>query len=456
MRSARCLLPRRPYNLADNESENIAGIFRSVDGGASWSQVADGLGADCLQGCRVTMLKADPAISGMLYAGTYDGRIYKSTDAGETWQDIVGIWPVQEDYSEITDIAISPDNPDQIFVGTPSGVFKSTDGGESWSAKNRGMNVHLVSAVAIDPMDASTLYAGTRDAGAFKSTNGGKDWRSINRGATWSEITALAIDPRDTSILYAGDISGSFHKTTDGGENWHMLWDGYHGPACCPIWGLEFLPTLVSSGTDALALYSYGFSGLSKTVDSGDTWAQLDPDPNDSILALAVNPKTPSTLYALGRGTGYKSIDGGQTWHHLDQLPNPTYAVFSAVEIDPGTPTTLYVSGENIDSPGGVYKSTDGGESWNLASSGIATPSVFDLAINPVQSSIIYATAENSVYKSVNGGVDWYDIGRGMSDFIALDLLIDPIDPNVVYAATSGAGILKSRQSDVRLYLPII
>jgi photosystem II stability/assembly factor-like uncharacterized protein len=440
----------------DNE---IAGIVKSVDGGKSWNQVAEGLGTDCMNGCKLVLLRADPTIPGTIYAGTIDGRIYKSTDGGESWQNISGVWPVQEVFSKITAIAISPEDSDQIFVGTPSGVFRSTDGGENWGAKNHGMNAHLITAMVIDPVDNSTLYVGTREAGAFKSTDGGTNWRSINRGASWFYITALAIDPEDTNTLYGGDVIGSFHKTTDGGDNWNMLRDGYRGGGlCCPTWGLEFLPSPASARTGAFALYEYGITGLSRTLDGANTWVFLDPDPNDSILALAVDPKTPSTLYALGSGPGYKSIDGGLTWHHLDQLPRPLYyrPPFAAVEIDPGTPTTLYVSGPYEDSPGGIYKSTDGGESWNLASAGIASPLVFDLAINPAQPSIIYAAAESGVYKSVNGGIDWYDIGRGMSDFIAVELQIDPIDPNVVYAATRGGGVLKSRQSDVQLYLPVI
>jgi len=109
----------------------------------------------------------------------------------------------------ISALAIDPATPTTLYAGTfLAGVFKSTNGGESWSAANTGLINTYVYALAIDPKTPTTLYAGTYGGGVFKSTNGGESWSAVNTGLISTYISDLEIDPKTPTILYAGTFGG--------------------------------------------------------------------------------------------------------------------------------------------------------------------------------------------------------------------------------------------------------
>jgi photosystem II stability/assembly factor-like uncharacterized protein len=191
-------------------------------------------------------LLVDPATPATLYAGTYGGGIFKSTDSGGNW-DIVNAGLVSDWGTWVTALAIDPVTPTILYAGTDGGLFKSTDGGGNWDKVNTASTAippesingarekiasrSLVSiaanppghslwmnALVIDPAMPTTLYAGTT-GGVLKSRNAGETW---NAGLTEQYVTTLAIDPASPTTLYAGTLNGVF-KSTDGGETWHAV-----------------------------------------------------------------------------------------------------------------------------------------------------------------------------------------------------------------------------------------
>src|SRR5262249_24324237 len=126
----------------------------------------------------------------------------------------------------IRSLALDPGQPTTLYAGTDDGVFKSVNGGVSWSAAINGLDDTWVLAVAVDPSNSSTLYAGTSSfGGVFKSSNGGASWAEMNVGLSTGSVSALAIDPLPPRTLYAG-TSGAFgglvfiFKSIDGGGSW--------------------------------------------------------------------------------------------------------------------------------------------------------------------------------------------------------------------------------------------
>jgi photosystem II stability/assembly factor-like uncharacterized protein len=119
---------------------------------------------------------------------------------------------------EVKALAIDPSTPATLYAGTFfGGVFKSTNGGTSWTAINSGLTITSVYALAIDPSTPAMLYAGT-DGGVFKSTNGGTSWAAVNSGLpTNAFVYALTIDPSNPATLYAGTVGGGVFKSTNGG-----------------------------------------------------------------------------------------------------------------------------------------------------------------------------------------------------------------------------------------------
>ena len=132
----------------------------------------------------------------------------------------VGVWTTHgPDGASVRAVAVDPANPATVYAGTASGgVFKSTNGGASWSAANSGLASTGVAALAIDPSSTATLYAaGGDEGGVFKSTDGGARWAAINSGLSATSTRALAIDPSTPTTLYVGTDVGVF-KSTDGGR----------------------------------------------------------------------------------------------------------------------------------------------------------------------------------------------------------------------------------------------
>ena len=255
---------------------------------------------------------------------------------------------------------IDPTNPDTVYVavfGTSAdGVYKSTDGGTSWS--DSGLFSTPVLTLAIDPVEPSTLYAGTGE-GVFKSIDDGQSWVATNSGLRDSEIIddvpgyvvlSLAIDPSDSETIYAGTFGNGVFKSTDAGASWVPF----------------------NSGLPALAV--------------------LRSPP--VVTCLIVDPSNPATIYAgISAGSAsdgifkstnvgvFRSTNGGQRWDPLNVDRKfdrkPTHVL--ALAIDPTSPATVFAGSFGR----GVFKSTNQGESWTAVNSGLTAAMVLALAIDP-------------------------------------------------------------------------
>jgi photosystem II stability/assembly factor-like uncharacterized protein len=246
--------------------------------------------------------------------------------------------------------------------------------------------------LAVDPVTPTTIYAGTL-YGLFKSTNSGDVWSAT--GLT-TGVSAFAIDPATPRTLYAG------------------------------------------SGR------------LLKSIDGGDTWRVADTDPAfaDGVSALAIDPSVTSTIYAGLVGCGFfdcggvvfKSTDGGSTWNRTGLSHTA-----DALAIDPQVPGTIYAGatdcsfGRGGGCSGGVFKSTDGGVSWD--STGLDVLHAQTLAIDPVEPRHIYVgTALDGAFRSEDGGVTWTPLNTGLTNPNVLALVIDPIPAGAGLGTRGGAG----------------
>ena len=186
------------------------GLYKSTNGADTWVAQNNGLGGSN----RVNEIVIDPTNPAIIYLGTRFG-MYKSTNGGAQWSPInngaLGGFPVPQ----ITALAIDPLNPATLYAGTfnhPHLLFKTTDGGASWSVSEAGLPLVLgtaVNALAIDPVTPATVYAATTGGGIFKSTNSGANWTASNTGVPSTSINAVAIDRNAPSIVFAGANIGN-------------------------------------------------------------------------------------------------------------------------------------------------------------------------------------------------------------------------------------------------------
>jgi len=280
-------------------------------------------------------------------------------------------------------VAVDPLIPGTLYAGTnEAGLFKSSDGGETWVAVNNGL--------AIDPQLSSTLYATILGAGIFKSVDGGSTWSAAQTGIPPSvrmSVLALAIDPQTPMTLYAGTNGDNLFKTTDGGNFWTRS-----GPVNTQALAIDpQTPTTIYAGTDR---------DLFKSTDGGVTWGALQTGLRANwVSALAIDPSEPRTVYLATRSFEtspphhplLKSTDGGATWSDSNNgLPE---SMLRAVAIDPRNPSILYAGNPG----GGVFKSSDGGTTWSAMNEGLTSLFVIALALDP-QAATIYAGTENGVF----------------------------------------------------------
>jgi photosystem II stability/assembly factor-like uncharacterized protein len=174
-----------------------------------------------------------------------------------------------------------------------------------------------ISAVVIDPQNPRTVYAATQGNGVFKSADGGASWSSASDGLPGPFVITLVMNPQNTNTLYALMNGYGVYKTTDGGTNWNPAGSGL--PPCCFGVDLLELPTLVIDPQHPDTLYTApSYSGVYKTTDGGANWVAVNsglPGNSGNITSLAIDPQNPNTVYAMG-GLGSYYLGGALTTAH--------------------------------------------------------------------------------------------------------------------------------------------
>ena len=246
-------------------------------------------------------------------------------------------------YPFIYDLVIDPMNPATLYAGS---VYKSTNAGATWS--HSGLYTTTL-ALAIDHMNPATLYAGTSYLGVYKSADSGGSWSTSNTGLTDTYISELVIDPANPATIYAGTYGGSgVFKSVNGGASWKVSNTGLTQP------GVNVM-AIDPSNVDTI--YAGTYSSLFKSVDGGASWSDTGI-PNGGVIGLAIDPVTSATVYAGTYGRVYKTSIGGVSWNATGGgLPT---VVVTALAIDPTNPATIYAGMGG----GGVFKSVNGGASW--------------------------------------------------------------------------------------------
>jgi photosystem II stability/assembly factor-like uncharacterized protein len=294
-----------------------------------------------------------------------------------------------------------------------------------------GLPVQIVWALAIDPVTPSTLYVGTQ-TGLFKST----DW-GVSGGASQSGLTpliayTLAVDPTAPSTVYVGGETGILKSVDDGGS-WTLVTDTLPDVR---VWSLLVVPgsSAILAGTDG---------GIFRSTDGGATWTQGNPTP--TTFAFAIDPNSPSPVYAVG-GTGpslnqlngvvCRSADGGMTWEIYGGDTGTFPPAFNAAVVNPPSSTSPLIIGTEA----GIWGTYVGGHGGLhlVTIGGLASRRVFAVAEDPASRSIVYAGTDGGLFKSTDGGMTFgTQVTNGLTAPRIFALLFDPASPSTFYAGTS-------------------
>jgi photosystem II stability/assembly factor-like uncharacterized protein len=340
------------------------------------------------------------------YAGYAGGGVWKTTDAGQTWVPIFDSQPV----SAVGALAVAASDPRVIYVGTGqieerydmgtgSGVYRSSDGGQSWRAAGLEDTRHI-GAVYVDPRNADIvlvaaighLYGSNEQRGVFRSSDGGQSWsRTLYVGSDTGAVD-IAGDPTDPDHIYAS------------------TWKDRHWP-----WLSYFMPSMGPT------------SGIHESHDNGKTWARVPgkglPAGDIGRIGLAVGHTAAGTrVYAsvtAEHGGGlYRSDDGGANWIRVNEARSVVNSYFSRMTLDPRDANTIYLTGQSI------KKSTDGGKTFTVVRGSPGGDDYHYLWINPKHPERMITASDQGSVISVTGGAtwsSWYNAPTGQFYYLATD-----------------------------------
>jgi uncharacterized protein (TIGR03437 family) len=317
-----------------------------------------------------------------------------------------------------------------------STIYASSNAASQWNASGNsgnGLNATRVHDLAIHPSTTTTLYAAT-DRGVWKSVNSAAQWTRAGEATLSGIIQGIYIDPGSASRVYAITSTGTLFRSNNGGDTWQVL-------------SLTTVSQLTISAANPANVYAVAAQGLSRSTDNGDTWTQiLSPNQYGEISTAVSDPATPTTLYVgANRGTAsavYKSTDGGTTWQPATiGLISGAASRYNRLVISPGNPATLLIHvTPDVSFPfEQVYKTTNGGSSWQSLQQSFPSP-IRDIEIDPTSPTAFYvATNGSGIYKSTDGGSTWVTVNNGLANSEVLSIVINPTNAANVYAGTDSS-----------------
>jgi photosystem II stability/assembly factor-like uncharacterized protein len=297
-------------------------------------------------------------------------------------------------------IQLHPKNPDIIYVATNDYIYKTRDGGQTWTNLSQGMSHSRVISMAIDPAYPATVYAGTKGDAVYKSYDGGQRWISQRAGlddvTISSVVNQFVFDPADNTHLFVATTMGVF-ETKNAGDSWTKRMDGMK----------EVL----------------------------------------MVVTLGLDPTRPAILYAGTSGGAYKSVDQAGHWEKVnnglvspDIIKSSRALSVTAVLVDPFEPDTVYAS-----TLAGLYKTTNGGQVWVRIGQSLQDQMLFSMILDRTKQGVIYLGGREGVHRSVDGGATWSTLNTGLATLNIRSLVQSPTDPDMFYAGTNGSGLYRSK-----------
>jgi photosystem II stability/assembly factor-like uncharacterized protein len=438
----------------------LNGVFQSDDRAASWRQSG-------LAGQSIAQIVASPDAT--LVLATASGILYGSRDAGATWAPVPGLPP------SVTQLAIDPRQPSTVYVGVDNAaIWRSTDAGSSWqylSATPGGWGPIVFAfdsrAIHVWAFDTSdNLYK------LYKSSDGGVSWATVSSPIPYPTTLAAGVA---SGFVYTGGV-GSFCRSADSATNWTCSqFPGFptrivevsgDGPGAAPhilaategrvyvsrdggaTWtrasgelASVWVVTVASDASGSLALAGTE-TQVFRSQDRGDSWTPASAGLRSSwITALAVDPQDSSKVWAAAEGFAgspksglFRSADAGQSWSLSNgpALPTPSTGspTVSALLIGPGHPSTVYAGGaEGL----AVYRSDDDGEHWT-SSMFPGGNSVRALALDPGSPDRVWAASSGGLFRSDDGARSWTSPPAVAQEIYSI--LSDAKRPGTIYAGS--------------------
>jgi len=381
-----------------------AGVWKSGDGGTTWSRASSGIVPPNITGLSIT------AEGLTAFAATAAGP-YISRNSGQDWgiYQTLGIT-----FSSAIDIV----NPLRVFLGGENGkLLYSSDGGQAFALMNKGLPTDGITWIRVIPFHETYLIT---SAGALYVLDAGKSqWRLLFQRAG-AQAYAMDADPREPNVLLLATFDGVY-KSTDAGANWSKL-AGYTGPA------FSMFADILEPGT----FYAGGLGKVARSTDRGESWREFGTGLGQGPVTGVIKAGDQVLAAVFDQGV-YRTGAGGDAWQKAPVLPSQGVTVLTSALNEP----RLILAGTTTD---GIFRSTDGGATWSRAENGLSL-FVRGLGGDATGSTLYAGALLGGLFRSDDGGANWSS--AGLRDRNIFDIKAHPVDPNTVYAGTS-IGISRS------------
>ena len=424
-----------------------------------------------MRGGRTRAVAGVPSEPNVFYIGAVNGGVWKTRDAGRTWQPIFDGQPTQS----VGAIAIAPSDPNIIYVASGeglrrpdlsvgNGIYRSADGGRTWT--HGGLtDGQQIPEVAVDPRDPNRLFAAVlghpygpnEERGIYRSRDGGVTWERVLYKDADTGGSAVALDPAHPDVVYAAlwqsrlgpwedknefeGTNGGLFKSTDGGTTWKRLGGGLPDNLTQINFSIAAsAPQRIYAvaGTTEPGEYSSAAGlGVYRSDDAGEHWARITTDPRASLrigggdlTVLRADPTNADVVYSMGLVT-MRSVDGGKTWTPLRGAPGGDD--YQNMWISPSDSRVLALVADQ-----GAVITVNGGESW---SSWLNQPTaqLYHVSATPTFPYQVCAGQQESgsvciATRGNDGSItahDWHPVGVIEYGYVAPD----PLDPDVIYGA---------------------
>jgi photosystem II stability/assembly factor-like uncharacterized protein len=448
----------------DADPQADSGVYKSTDDGVSWDQVVTGL-----TNLDIQTLSLSPAYitDTTLFAGTYGGGLFVSTNGGSMW--VATSLAIKEVLASVLSPHYTTDHT--IFVTTSKdGVYKSTDGGASWhSTAPIGRPLALQAEDHFLHIALSPTYGG-EDRGVFMGAHEGF-WKSENDGDVWKYgdvlpsrlVRSLEVVENGNGLsVFASSYGGGVMRALDGGHSWEAKNTGLHSEFPHPL-----VVSPYSSDVPVTQMVITGiYNGIEISEDQGESWdRKFVPDftSRSFVRALALSPDSTYmnghtiTIFAgnntveagFGSGGVFKSTDAGEHWTQV--LTAPIYSLAVSPDYSPEVSGVVLAGSMEtegrLDLPG-LWRSMDQGESWIAYDLNQPYDYVVTIAFSPAYTddhTIFVGTAYHGVYSTTNSGEDWEQIAGTVGHSVT-DLVLSPNfeRDGMLYYGTMGDGLRKS------------
>jgi photosystem II stability/assembly factor-like uncharacterized protein len=409
------------------------------------------------------VVESDPSI---VYAATASGGLWKTTNAGTTWEPIFD----NEAVSTIGDVTVAPSDPNIVWVGTGepnnrqssswgNGVYRSTDGGKTW--QHLGLaETHHIGRIVVHPRNPNVAYVAavgrlwgpSRERGVYKTTDGGRTWTNVLFINEDTGVVDIAMDHVSPDTLYAaayqrrrtvfgfngGGPHGGLYKTIDGGATWKKLTNGLPSAEKGDI-GRIGVNVYRGNPDIVYALVEHAEGGTFRSDDRGETWTKMSStNPRPMYYSkIHIDPNNDLRIWVLGAQMFY-SEDGGRNFR--TNRVQRIHGDYHAFWINPANSNHMMVG-----SDGGIHWSWDAGRTWDFVNT-IALGQFYEVGFDfrdpynicgGLQDNGSWCGPSRTLWQTGATNDEWFRVGGGDGFYVQ----IDPTDPNIVYSESQDGNL---------------